>query len=49
MPLTLRPTAPQRCQGDHHPVTVREMRRTPRGAQWYAKSVSNLLARACVI
>src|SRR5262249_31565851 len=24
--------APQRCQGDHHPVTVREMRRTARGA-----------------
>jgi len=23
-----------------------EMRRTPRGGQWYAKSVSNLLARA---
>jgi TIR domain len=34
------------CQGDHHPVTVREMRRTPRGGQWYAKSVSHLLARA---
>ena len=37
------------CQGDHHPLTVREMQRTPRGGQWYAKSVSNLLARACVI
>ena len=37
------------CQGDHHPVTVREMRRTPRGGRWYAKSVSDLLARACVI
>jgi hypothetical protein len=23
-----------------------QMRRTPRGGQWYAKSVSNLLARA---
>ena len=31
------------CQGDHTPLTVREMRRTPRGDQWYAKSVSNLL------
>jgi hypothetical protein len=34
------------CQGDHHPVTVREMQRTPRGGVWYAKSVSNLFARA---
>jgi hypothetical protein len=34
------------CQGDHYPVTVREMRQTPHGGQWYAKSVSNLLARA---
>jgi hypothetical protein len=33
-------------QGNHYPVTVGEMRRTPRGGQWYAKSVSNLLARA---
>jgi hypothetical protein len=33
-------------QGNHYPETVGEMRRTPRGGQWYAKSVSNLLARA---
>jgi len=31
---------------NRYPVTVGEMRRTPRGGQWYAKSVSNLLARA---
>jgi hypothetical protein len=36
----------QGSQGNHYPVTVGEMRRTPRGGQWYAKSVSNLLARA---
>jgi len=36
----------QGSQGNHYPVTVGEMRRTPRGGQWYAKLVSNLLARA---
>src|SRR5215472_11312619 len=39
----------QGSQGNRYPVTVGEMRRTPRGGQWYAKSVSNLLARAWVI